>query len=45
LPCGCDKNNLPIGMQLIGQKFSEKSLLGVAYAYESIYGGCPVPAI
>jgi aspartyl-tRNA(Asn)/glutamyl-tRNA(Gln) amidotransferase subunit A len=45
LPCGCDKNNLPIGVQLIGQKFGEKTLLDVATAYEYIYGGCPAPAI
>jgi aspartyl-tRNA(Asn)/glutamyl-tRNA(Gln) amidotransferase subunit A len=45
LPCGCDKNNLPIGMQLIGQRFCEKALFEAAYAYEYIYGGCSAPEL
>ena len=36
LPCGNDSKGLPIGMQLIGPKFSEKTLFDVAYAYETI---------
>ncbi len=35
LPCGFTKNNLPIGMQLIGKYFDEETLLRAAYAYES----------
>ena len=34
LPCGMSKENLPIGMQLIGQPFAEEQLLKVAHAYE-----------
>lgn len=34
VPCGFDGNNMPIGMQLIGNKFSEGVLLNAAYAYE-----------
>ena len=34
LPCGVDKNNMPIGMQLIGNYFSEETLLNAAYTYE-----------
>ena len=34
LPCGVDKNNMPIGMQLIGNYFSEEILLNAAYTYE-----------
>ncbi len=34
LPCGFDTNGLPIGMQLIGSKFSESRLCNIAYAYE-----------
>lgn len=34
LPCGYDKNGLPIGLQLLGQTFDEKSILRAAYAYE-----------
>ena len=38
LPCANDKNNMPIGMQLIGPKFSEQLLFDVAYTYETIRG-------
>ena len=34
IPCGVDSNGMPIGMQLIGQKFSEETLLNAAYAFE-----------
>jgi aspartyl-tRNA(Asn)/glutamyl-tRNA(Gln) amidotransferase subunit A len=34
IPCGFARNNLPIGLQLIGKHFDEESLLKVAYAYE-----------
>lgn len=34
LPCGMSKENLPIGMQLIGPKFSEKTLYRAGYAFE-----------
>ncbi len=34
IPCANDKNGLPIGLQLIGPKFSEKVLLNTAYSYE-----------
>ncbi len=34
VPCGIDKEGLPIGMQLIGRKFDEKTLLNIAYKYE-----------
>lgn len=34
VPCGVDKAGLPIGVQLIGDCFSEKKLLQVAYTYE-----------
>ncbi len=38
LPCANDKNNMPIGVQLIGPKFSEQLLFDVAYTYETIRG-------
>lgn len=38
LPCGQDKNGLPIGLQLIGNCFTEKKLLQAAYTYEKIRG-------
>jgi aspartyl-tRNA(Asn)/glutamyl-tRNA(Gln) amidotransferase subunit A len=34
LPCGFDRQGLPIGLQLIGQPFGEETLLQAAYAYE-----------
>ncbi len=34
LPCGFDKQGLPIGIQLIGNVLKEDVLLNVAYAYE-----------
>ena len=34
IPCGVDAEGLPIGMQLIGKKFDEKTILNLAYKYE-----------
>ncbi len=34
VPCGFNPNNLPIGMQLIGNYFSEARLLQVAHQYQ-----------
>jgi len=34
IPCGVDSNGLPIGMQIIGNKFEEEKILKAAYAYE-----------
>ena len=34
IPCGIDKEGMPIGMQLIGNKFSEETILNAAYTYE-----------
>ena len=34
IPCGLDKNNMPIGMQLIGNQFAEDKILNAAYTYE-----------
>ena len=36
LCCGFTKNNLPIGMQIIGPQFSEGLLLKVGYFYQQI---------
>ncbi|MCR5214578.1 MAG: Asp-tRNA(Asn)/Glu-tRNA(Gln) amidotransferase subunit GatA [Eubacterium sp.] len=35
LPCGEDKEGLPIGLQLLGQTFDEKKIIQAAYTYEN----------
>lgn len=39
VPCGKDKNGLPIGLQLIGDCFTEKKLIRAAYTYEKRKAG------
>lgn len=34
VPCGFDPQGLPIGLQIVGDHFSEAALLRMAYAYE-----------
>ncbi len=34
IPCGFSRNNLPIGMQLIGKAFDEETLFRIAYTFE-----------
>lgn len=34
IPCGKDAKGLPIGMQIMGKKFDEKTILNMAYFYE-----------
>lgn len=34
IPCGVDKENMPVGMQLIGNKFKEETILNAAYTFE-----------
>ena len=34
VPCGEDKDGLPIGLQLLGQTFDEKKIIQTAYTYE-----------
>ncbi|MFN4307390.1 Asp-tRNA(Asn)/Glu-tRNA(Gln) amidotransferase subunit GatA [Sulfurihydrogenibium azorense] len=36
IPCGF-KDNLPVGMQIIGKPFDESTILKVAYRWQSIY--------
>ncbi len=35
IPCGVDGQGMPIGMQLIGDKFKEETILNVSYAMEN----------
>ena len=39
LPCGKDKNGLPIGLQIIGRKYDDERVLNAAYFAEK-YGVC-----
>lgn len=39
IPCGVDSKGMPIGMQMIGAKFSEELLLNAADWYENQIGG------
>lgn len=41
LPCGTDRDGLPIGMQIIGRKFSERTIMDIAYFYEK-HAAAPV---
>ncbi|TGQ56878.1 amidase [Mesorhizobium sp. M1C.F.Ca.ET.193.01.1.1] len=38
-PCGQDSNGLPIGLQLVGKRWSEARLLGIAAAMAPFAGG------
>lgn len=39
VPCGKDGDGMPIGMQIIGDKFSEERILSLAKACEELAGG------
>ena len=43
LPCGTDRNGLPIGLQLIGDCFDEKTIIRVAYSFEQTRTYQPSP--
>jgi aspartyl-tRNA(Asn)/glutamyl-tRNA(Gln) amidotransferase subunit A len=37
IPCGLS-DGLPVGLQLLGKRFDEATVLGVAHAYEQAAG-------
>ena len=37
IPCGVNSEGMPIGMQLIGNKFQEETILNTAYSFEQEY--------
>lgn len=39
VPCGKDASGMPVGMQLIGKPFDEKTLIRAAYTFEQSVGG------
>ena len=45
VPCGKDELGLPIGLQLIGNKFDEQTILNTAYSYEQLVGGFKMPTV
>ena len=45
IPCAYDENGLPVGLQLIGNRFTEQTLLNTAYGYEKIVGGFRKPEL
>ncbi len=38
MPCGRDENGMPIGMQIIGDRYQEKKVIRAAYTYEKLRG-------
>jgi Asp-tRNA(Asn)/Glu-tRNA(Gln) amidotransferase A subunit family amidase len=38
IPCGFDRDGLPIGLQIIGQRFADHAVLRLAAAFESLRG-------
>ncbi|ESY83510.1 amidase [Mesorhizobium sp. LNHC221B00] len=43
MPCGQDSDGLPIGLQLVGRRWSESRLLGIARAMMPLTGGFSRP--
>ena len=37
VPCGVDGNNMPVGLQIITNKFEENTMFSVAYAHERLF--------
>jgi Asp-tRNA(Asn)/Glu-tRNA(Gln) amidotransferase A subunit family amidase len=38
VPCDFDRDGLPIGLQIVGQRFADQDLLEIAAAYEALRG-------
>ncbi len=45
VPCGYSSEGLPYGMQIIGRKFDEKTVLNTALAHENAFGGFRRPEL
>lgn len=45
IPCGYDDKGLPIGLQLIANKFDEQTLFNTAECYENLIGGFKHPEL
>ena len=44
-PCGFDEGGLPIGMQLIGPRFGEQTLMNAGLAFEQASGLANIVAL
>ena len=38
IPCGVNSEGMPVGMQLIGNRFEEEKILNTAYVFEKEFG-------
>ncbi len=45
VPCGYSAEGLPYGLQIIGKKFDEQTILNVAFAHENNMGGFKTPTL
>lgn len=45
VPCGYSEKGLPYGMQIIGRKFDEQTILNLALAHENAFGGFRRPKL
>ena len=45
VPCGYSEKGLPYGMQIIGRKFDEQTILNIALTHENAFGGFRRPNI
>ena len=45
VPCGKDRDGLPIGLQIVGRAFGEETVLAVAKAAETVLGGYQKPPL
>lgn len=43
VPCGVDRHNLPIGLQIVGRPGGERLVLHVAHHYERVAGSGAIP--
>jgi aspartyl-tRNA(Asn)/glutamyl-tRNA(Gln) amidotransferase subunit A len=45
VPCGLTSKGLPVGLQLVGRRFDEATVLRAAHAYEAARGALPPPPV
>ncbi|MBV8106312.1 MAG: amidase [Hyphomicrobiales bacterium] len=45
VPCGLDKRGLPLGLQIVGRPWDERSVLGLAYRYQMASGRNKTPPL